>query len=159
MNTIILVNTPDQLKALRALQEGTNIVGQNILIVNTLEEALRFTQHQSINRSPRLALATTEGYFFLNIEDIVHCKADGRYTVFHLVGQGRYTTAKNLGEFEVLLQSFNFLRVHRSQIINLNKIKKYIKGRPVRLVLEDNTQVMVSNAYREELLKRLDLGA
>jgi len=64
---------------------------------------------------------------------------------------------RNIGEFESILQEFDFLRIHRSQIVNLNKIIKYIKGRPAMVVLKDKSEVAVSNANKEALLDFLGI--
>ncbi|MEL6865111.1 MAG: LytTR family DNA-binding domain-containing protein [Bacteroidota bacterium] len=118
---------------------------------------LQHLRDNYFGKDPKLSLATNEGYLFIKIEDIIRCEADGRYTRFYLQNGTKHLTAKNIGEFESILYEFSFLRVHRSQIINLNKIKRYIKGRPPEVVMEDDTHVVVSNAQREPLLTHLGL--
>ena len=118
---------------------------------------IKLLRDNYFGKDPKLSLATMEGYLFLKIKDIIRCKAEGRYTTFHLIDGSKHITSRNIGEFESILRDFNFLRVHRSQIINLNKIKKYLKGRPPEVVMEDGTQVMVSNSQREVLLDFLGL--
>ena len=118
---------------------------------------LHLLRDNYFGHDPKLSLATTEGYLFIKIEDIIRCQADGRYTVFYLNDGTKHITAKNIGEFESTLHTFNFMRVHRSQIINLNKIKRFIKGKTAEVVMEDQTKVQVSNTHRDALLQFLGL--
>ncbi|MEM8908885.1 MAG: LytTR family DNA-binding domain-containing protein [Bacteroidota bacterium] len=120
-------------------------------------QQFRLLRDNYLGQSPKLSLATNEGYLFIKINEIIRCQADGRYTVFHLQDGSKYLTAKNIGEFEETLHPFQFMRVHRSQIINLNKITKFLKGKPAEVVMEDHTKVQVSNSHREALLSFLGL--
>ncbi|MEM9820527.1 MAG: LytTR family DNA-binding domain-containing protein [Bacteroidota bacterium] len=128
-----------------------------LAIVPHQSKKLNLFQENYFGHSPKLSLATTEGYLFIKIEDIVRCKADGRYTIFYLSDGSKYMTAKNIGEFESMLHEFNFMRVHRSQIINLNKITKFIRGKPAEVVMDDHTKVQVSTSHREALMEFLGL--
>ncbi len=108
-------------------------------------------------RDPKLSLATNDGFIFIKIEKIVRCKADGRYSIFYMDDGSKHVAVRTLGEFDHLLRDFDFLRVHRSQIINLNKIMKFIRGKPAEVMMEDKTKVAVSNAQREYLMEFLGL--
>ncbi len=116
---------------------------------------LQLLRNNYFGRDPKLSLATNDGFIFIKIENIVRCKADGRYTVFYMDDGTEYVVVRNLGEFEGLLRDFDFLRIHRSQIINLNKITKFVRGKPAAVVMEDQTTVMVSHSQRDNLLNFL----
>ena len=63
--------------------------------------------------------------------------------------------SKPLGDFEPLLESFNFFRVHKSHMVNLNHVEKYVKGKGGYLILKDGSHVDVSVRKKEALLKKL----
>ncbi len=51
----------------------------------------------------------------------------------------------------------NFFRVHRSHLVNLQHVKKYIKGEGGYVVMSDNSQVEVSRRNKIDFLERLSL--
>jgi len=65
---------------------------------------------------------------------------------------------RNLKFYETALSNFGFCRVHRSSIINLEYVKRYIKGKGGTVVLENGIEVMVSNNKKAELMKRIKEG-
>ena len=49
----------------------------------------------------------------------------------------------------------NFFRIHRSHLINLEHVKKYIKGEGGYVVMTDNSQVEVSRRNKNDFLEKL----
>lgn len=87
----------------------------------------------------------------------IYClKASSNYIEIHL--QDRSVLHRDsLINLEAQLASFNFLRVHRSSIINLKRIKqiKSSQGRYNSIVLANDLSVKLSGAYRHQLFKYL----
>ena len=63
--------------------------------------------------------------------------------------------SRTLKEIEELLEQHSFIRVHRSYVVNLNEIEKYIKGEGGYLVMSDGTTIDVAKNKKEVLLKKL----
>jgi two-component system, LytTR family, response regulator len=102
----------------------------------------------------KIAVASMEGMFFIDVNDIIRCEAKGSYTELHLASSEMLTASKNIQEYEKLLPEQSFCRVHNSHIINLNRIKKYHKGRGGYVVMQDGTSVEVASRRRDEFLSR-----
>lgn len=66
----------------------------------------------------------------LKIEEIKYIEADGSYTKIHTnrVEKSYYLLAKKLGEVEKLISKYPFVRVHKSYIVNMMKIKNFERG-------------------------------
>jgi two-component system LytT family response regulator len=64
---------------------------------------------------------------------------------------------RSLASFEELLEPYRFFRVHKSYLINLAFIRKYIKGDGGTVVMEDGTEIDVSRRRKEEFLASLKL--
>ena len=62
---------------------------------------------------------------------------------------------RSLKDLEESLEPYSFIRVHRSHVVNLNEIEKYIKGEGGYLLMSDGTTIDVARAKKEVLLKRL----
>ena len=63
--------------------------------------------------------------------------------------------SKPLKEFEELLEECMFFRVHKSNMVNLRQIKKYIKGKGGYIILSDDSHVDVSVRRKEALMEVL----
>lgn len=114
-----------------------------------------FVQNWKANGHEQIALASSDGFLFVKIKDIVYCKGDGSYTYFYLKTGERITVSKNLGEFDDLLGDKGFFRIHKSFLINLNEMKKYIRGEGGYVVMNNGDTVDVSKRKKESFLANL----
>jgi two-component system LytT family response regulator len=103
----------------------------------------------------KIALPSLEGIEFYEINEILRCEADRAYCNFFLNNGQKITVSKSLREFEELLNECNFFRVHKSNMVNLSHIKKYIKGKGGYVVLSDDSHVDVSVRKKELLMEVL----
>ncbi len=69
----------------------------------------------------KIILSTVNGYYFVQVADIIYCEADENYTHLFLEGQVKYTVSRPLKEFVDMFEAHNFFRIHKSYLINLNK--------------------------------------
>lgn len=100
----------------------------------------------------RIALIINGEYVFLEENQILYLKADGRYTNIYLVDNKEvYTSNKNLGEIEKLL-SEKFFKCHKASIINMTYVAKFIKEELV-IVLKDGIEIELANRRKELFLK------
>ncbi len=63
--------------------------------------------------------------------------------------------SRTLKEIEEMLEDHSFVRVHRSYLVNINEIEKYVKGEGGYLVMSNGSSIDVSRSKKEVLLKRL----
>lgn len=102
----------------------------------------------------RIAIPTTEGLQFLKVEDIVYLEASVNYT-FIYCGAKKYTISRTLKDFEELLPSSLFLRIHHSYIINKNFVEKYIRGEGGQVVLANGVILDIAKRKKAEFLKAI----
>jgi len=103
----------------------------------------------------KIALPSLDGIEFYDISEILRCEADRAYCKFYLTNGSKIIVSKALREFEDLLNECNFFRVHKSNMVNLNHIKKYVKGKGGYVVLSDESHVNVSVRKKEMLMEVL----
>lgn len=118
-------------------------------------EKFKVLSYNIRNPFRKLGLPTLEGYTFIQLNDIVRCEADSNYTCFHSIKGKKILVPKTLKEYELLLSDFNFIRVHRSHIVNLDHVQKYTKTRTPTITMADGASISVSSRRKEELLERL----
>ena len=137
----------DSIKRIMASESNTpKNESLNLLIAN-----IKNMQHHT----KKITVPTLNGLEFLTIQDILHCKSDVNYTTIFMKDKTKLMVAKTLKEFEGILSSYNFFRVHNSHLVNLNYIKSYHKGKGGYLILEDHTEIEVSSRRKDDFLQRL----
>lgn len=112
--------------------------------------------HSKTSRKPsedlKIALALQEGIFFVRLKDIIWCESLGAYTKFHIAGQQLIVVSKVLKEYEEVLEEFYFFRTHKSSLINLEHVKKYVRGEGGQVWMSDGTEIEVSRRRKDELM-------
>jgi two-component system, LytTR family, response regulator len=103
----------------------------------------------------RICLATLDSIEFIDLHDILFCEANGSYTNFHLSENRKLMVSKHLKEYEQLLADHDFMRVHNSYLINLNKVKKYIKTEGGYILMENDAQITLSPKKRDDFFSRM----
>lgn len=104
-------------------------------LVEAVEKATRFiVQEKQITEfqaqsdrsdesaSNKIVIKTQNESFYLNINDIVCCKADGNYTQVITLNTKPILVSKTLKFYEEILAEHGFLRVHQSSLVNANHI-------------------------------------
>ncbi|MFN8249068.1 MAG: response regulator [Ferruginibacter sp.] len=116
-------------------------------------ELLQQNMRQPKNPFSKLAIPTAEGILFYDITDIIHLEATRNYTNIFFRSYPKILASKTLKDFEDLLPADIFFRVHHSHLINLNYIRKYIKGDGGQIEMQNGNIVDVSRRNKEEFLR------
>ena len=108
-------------------------------------------------RSPlsKIAIPTLDGLLFFNTSDIVHLEAQSNYTTLYFINHPKLVASRTLKEFEDILPPDIFFRTHHSHIINLNYIKRYIKGDGGQIEMQNGNYVDVARRKKDEFLKTI----
>lgn len=97
------------------------------------------------------------GYTIIDINDIINIEADSNYSVFYLSGKDKITVSKVLKDYEEILPEDQFVRVHKSSIINLNFLKEYNSRNGLELTLKNGVKIAVSRRRASEFGERIKL--
>ena len=92
----------------------------------------------------------SKGFTLVDFKDIIWLEANDNYTNLFLNGQKKIIASKTLKEFEIILPSIEFFRIHRSALINVNFVKEYSNNEGGEVILSDGTHVQVSKARIQE---------
>lgn len=99
-----------------------------------------------------ILISDQDGFIIIKREEIIYCEAAKNYTIFKFAG-GQKVATRSLGEFEELLTTHGFLRIHKSYMINLNKVSKYLKGRGGEVEMVNNEILPVSREKKAVFLE------
>jgi two-component system LytT family response regulator len=91
----------------------------------------------------------------LNVAEIMYLEADSNYTIFHLSGFNKIVAARTMGDFEKILDTPEFFRIHKSTIINMNFLKAYSSYQGDFAELTDGTRLNISRRKMNEFLEAL----
>lgn len=94
-----------------------------------------------------------DGFSIIRWEEIVYCEAAKNYTVFSFMGDRKVTASRPIGEYEELLQEYGFMRIHKSFIVNLARVVRYIKGRGGEVEMADKMLLPVARERKQALLE------
>ena len=100
----------------------------------------------------KIALPSDDGMVLIPFDSIIKCQADRAYCNFFIKDGQTILVSKSMKEFEHILLAHDFLKVHKSTIVNINFISKYISGRGGFLKMEDDSLVTVSVRKKEGLM-------
>ena len=117
-----------------------------------LEKILLNFNTSSIQK--KITINTDGKLVFLQSDEILYVESDGNYSTIFLVDGHKIVLTKKLKEVNEILPSDTFYRIHNSYIINLNKIKEFIKTDGY-IVLETNHKIPVSRQKKSDFLDLL----
>jgi two-component system LytT family response regulator len=116
--------------------------------VQSLLEALR----SESSRLDRVLVKADGRAFFVRTDEIDWVEAEGKYVRLH-AGRQTYLLRAGISELELQLEPKKFLRIHRSTIVNVERIKEmrpWFHGE-YEVVLNDGTRLRLSRRYRPKL--------
>lgn len=105
----------------------------------------------------RLALHTSGRVTFLQTSEIDWLEAAGNYVTLH-VGQATHLVRHGLSALEAKLDPETFVRLHRSAIVNVERIREltpWVRGEQA-VILRDGTQLTIGRAFRSRLKTLLE---
>jgi two-component system LytT family response regulator len=100
----------------------------------------------------KITIQQQNGFEILETNNILFCKADDNYTEIYLKDNKKRLVSKTLKYIEEALSQANFARVHKSYLVNVDEIVKYLKGKGGSVVLSNGKEIMVSASKKADLL-------
>jgi two-component system LytT family response regulator len=110
-------------------------------------------QEDPVLLSNKLAVPVFDGIEIVDIQDILYCKSESNYTMLLFENQQKLVASKTLKFFAEILPERTFFRIHKSYLVNLNYIRKYLKRDGGEVVMSNGDIIPVSRNSRETLLK------
>lgn len=104
----------------------------------------------------RIALPIKEGIVYLTISEIIRIESDGSYSTFYVQDGKKYVVSKNLKEYEDLLPVKQFFRSHKSHLINIKKVKKYLRTDGYFAEMDDGSMIEISRRKKDEFLQLMN---
>ncbi len=129
-----------------------HVIAQRTLLPSRVDRLL--LDRPSQERAPdTLVIVTRKGDRHLRTAEILRCEADRNYTWFHLRRGEKLLSSYPLSTYEEFLAGNEFLRVHRSHIVNVKHVRSCdAEG---TLTMADGTRIEVSRRRKTEVMNAL----
>ena len=142
INIAELIKTVNRIKTLQSNKENTdklNAFLQSLPVKNILTD--------------RVALPVADGLIYIQLDDIIHCDAQGNYTYFYFTNRSKILVSRPLGFYEEFLKGRGFLRIHHQHLINIAHVEKYERGRGGIVIMIDKTALPVAQRRKDDFIK------
>ena len=118
-------------------------------LLDGVKSGRRYLQRMAVRVGPRIA--------FVDVENIDWIGAEGNYARLH-VGNDSHLVRETMSSLEDRLDPERFLRIHRSTIVNIDRIKELepLYQGDYLVILRNGTRLPSSRAYRERLRDFID---
>ncbi|MBT8236443.1 MAG: LytTR family DNA-binding domain-containing protein [Bacteroidia bacterium] len=102
----------------------------------------------------KITLNTDGKLIFLESDEILYAESDGNYSTIFLTNGNKIVLTKKLKEVNEILPSDTFFRVHNSYIVNIGKIKEFLKTDGY-VILDSKNKIPVSRQKKSDFLDLL----
>ncbi len=134
-------------KAIKNIRHRLNMQQQIVALLSNLDPEIS---------EKRIAVHVHDKVKLINIKLIEYIEADDSYSKIKLLTGEIFTIAKLLKDFEeMFFDNHDFVRIHKSCMINVKNIKEYTKGEPCIIEMRDGKQFEVSRRKKQEVLEKL----
>lgn len=134
-----LINTIEKIKTRRAPK-----------VKDLLEESLLDLS----NSNKRIAIPVDGKLVFLHPEEVLYCESDGNYCKIFLENEKSLFVSKKLKEIQAILPEDKFYRVHNSYVVNMKRIREYLKQEGY-VMLDNGKKIPVSRNKKSSFLEKM----
>lgn len=121
-------------------------------IKDKFEETLLAVMSNSVGNK-RIGINVDGKIIFLKPDEVLYCEGDGNYTTIFLLNGDKILITQTLKKISEKLGDVDFFRVHNSFIINLSRVKEYLKS-DAYLIMEDGKHIPVSRNRKSDFLNK-----
>ena len=147
-NAIDYVLKPvDEERMIEALEKVKKLIGYDTHQEKLEELVARLSNSQYA--FSKIALPTAEGLEFVEVEDILRLESSGNYTEVYTADGKKMLISKTMKDIASKLPVDLFIRPHNSHIINIQYIKRYIRGNGGQIILRDDANIPVSRSNKD----------
>jgi two-component system, LytTR family, response regulator len=105
----------------------------------------------------KLAIATSSGYNYIDVNEIISLEADRSYCLFYLTEKRKIMVSKCLNDYQQILDGHMFFRIHHSFLINLQHVKSFSRKDGGYVEMSDGRKIPIARRKKDyfyEAMKR-----
>lgn len=118
-------------------------------------EVLKRNLSPELDADQTIALPDINGFTIVNVSEIVRCEGERNYSKVFFTNGTSVLVSRTLLDFDNMLVPLGFFRIHRSHLINLKNVNRYLKTDGGMVEMKDKTQLPISPKFKDDFLNRL----
>jgi len=132
------------------------------LAINRADDVIRYEEKmqfksmenniKALNKSDKIILKTSDHVHLINTSEIIRIEADGNYSTFFIDDGRKVIVSRAIKEWEETLINKGFHRIHKSHMININKLNYFDKSDSGDVIMDDGSTVPVASRKKDMLL-------
>jgi len=140
-----LINAIEKIEKKNPTEKTENSTEINVLLNNIKN-----------SESKKIVLSTSKGMHVIEVINIIRCESEDYYTKFFLTDGKIIMVSHTLKDYEELLSDFNFVRPHKSHLVNVRYIKSYLRVDGGSVEMTDGTIIPVSRRKRDSIIDMIN---
>lgn len=125
------------------------------LLVELKKEVIEAGTNVKTELPALIEIQLKDGIQYLKQKEIIRLEASRSYTVFYMESGLRHVASRTLREFEEKLDPNSFFRCHKSHLINLYKVQKFVNHNGFYALMSDGSLPDISKNCKDVFLERL----
>ncbi len=113
--------------------------------------------HKNTIDKHKITLTTAHEILIVNSNDIIRVEANNNYSHFYFTNRPKVIVSKTLKDFDDILNTHNFFRVHQSHLINLNYVEAVKSNDGDYAMLQQGHRVEISRRKKADFLQKIKL--
>jgi len=127
-------------------------------LCSAVESAINFKQiitesSRTILPSGRISVPIKTGTAFLKVSEIEWITSEGSYSTLHMINKEKHVISRNIGDLESRLPASVFYRIHKSHIVNIHYVVKYLRSDGFYVELQNGQTLEVARRKKDEFLE------
>ncbi len=123
-----------------------------------IETILSDLIQNNVDQTKKIPLSLNNKIILVDPKEIIYCKSDGSYTTVFLKNGEDYLVSKSIKYLEEMLPGKQFLRIHKSYIVNLSEVKELLKHGSGEVVLNNDRVIPISRSHRQKVFEALHIS-
>ena len=109
------------------------------------------------NNLSKIAIPTSDGLEYISVNSIMYLEAERSYCYIFMENDKKMLVSRSLSDIEKLIESDTFFRCHKSFLVNLEFVKKYVRFDGGYIVLNNNKRIDISRRKKDEFTEVMSM--
>jgi len=101
----------------------------------------------------KIKIQNRSGFDLVELDSILYCHSEANYTRIYFKDKKNIITSKTLKHYQLILEKYWFLRIHKSIIINTKEVESYKHGKGGQVIMSNGEILEVGGSYKKLLIE------
>ena len=106
----------------------------------------------------KITIQHAKGFKIVDVQEISRLEANSNCTMLYFTDSTKFLDTRTMKVYEDLLDPKQFLRIHRSHIVNRNELKEYLREDGHFAILKDGAQVSIARNRVQDFINEIKSG-